>query len=599
MNVFTRLLGYTARYKGRVALAFAFSALGVAVDLARPWPVQFVVDYSLSGHPRPYWLATLSAWLPGAATSRGFLLWSVGAAAAIAIAGAALSLATLNTTVAVAQRLVYDLAIDLFAKLQRLSLAYHGRHPLGDLQQRASQDVFVAYFVVAQVVLPGVISLIALGGMFVIMARLDLGLALLALGVVPLLAGALALFAKPMGESTSRQYAVQGEVMALMEQSLSAVKVIQGFARESYVQRKVEEQLQSLGDAYGGAARVSGAYAQVSAAIIGTTAALMLGLGGSRVLAGRLTLGELLVFLGYLTALYGPVTALTTAVGAAVQVVARGRRVFEVLDAEEEVRDRPGAVDLGRATGDVVFEAVDFGYIPAGSDGPARPTLRDISFRARPGQVTAIVGATGAGKTSLVGLLSRFYDPWLGRVLVDGIDLRDLTLQSLRENVALVLQEPFLFPISVADNIAFGRPGASRDEIVEAARVARAHEFIEQLPAGYDTVISERGASLSGGERQRIAIARAILKNAPILVLDEPTSALDARTEAQIFEALSHLMRDTTTFIISHRLSTIRRADQILALEDGRIVESGTHEALLAKGELYARLYRHQHIAAM
>jgi ATP-binding cassette subfamily B protein/subfamily B ATP-binding cassette protein MsbA len=273
--------------------------------------------------------------------------------------------------------------------------------------------------------------------------------------------------------------------------------------------------------------------------------------------------------------------------------------VFEVIDSEEEVDERPGAIDLGRARGEVAFEGVTFGYQRPDSEAPSRPVLHDISLRARPGQITAIVGATGAGKSSLVSLLSRFYDPWEGRILVDGCDVRDLSLRSLRENVSLVLQEPFLFPMSIADNIGFGRPKATRAEIVAAAQVARAHDFIERLPQSYDTVIGEKGASLSGGERQRIAIARAVLKDAPILILDEPTSALDAHTEAQIFAALSGLVQDKTTFVISHRLSTIRRAEQVLVLDDGRIVERGTHESLLKTGKAYARLYRHQHIAAV
>jgi ATP-binding cassette subfamily B protein/subfamily B ATP-binding cassette protein MsbA len=333
--------------------------------------------------------------------------------------------------------------------------------------------------------------------------------------------------------------------------------------------------------------------------ITGFGAALLLGVGGARVLGGQLTVGDLLVFLGYLAALYGPVNQLSVSVGYALAVAARGRRVLDILDAKEEVQDRPDALDLGVARGDVTFEDVYFGYEKSDGKSSGRPVLEKVSFRTRPGQVTAIVGATGAGKTSLVSLLSRFYDPWQGRILLDGHDLRDLTLRSLRENVALVLQESFLFPMSIADNIAFGRPGASREDVVAAARAAHAHEFIERLPLGYDTVISEKGISLSGGERQRVSIARAILKNAPILVLDEPTSSLDARTESLILDALHRLMRDKTTFIISHRMSTIRRADQILALKDGLVVENGTHQSLIASGGVYAQLYMHQHATAV
>ena len=563
------------------------------VELARPWPVKIVVDHVLAGRPMPPWLGTLIAQLPGAGTPRGLLVWSVGVALAVAVGGGALSLLSLSIGLRVCQRLVLDLLLDLFVKLQKLSLTFHSRHKIGDLLQRVSGDVLVVFFAVTQVALPIVVSTLTLLGMFVVMLRLDAGLSFVALGVVPLLVGSLLLFARPLQASSRGNWKSQGALMALVEQSLSGIKVIQGFARENYMLRKVEVEGVKLVEAGRRAALVTASNNQAATVITGAAAALMLYLGASRVMDGRLSLGDLLIFIGYLTALYGPVSALGTAAGYGIAVVTRSRRVFQILDSDEEVSERADAIVLKRARGEVMFEDVSFGY-----DDDAE-ILRSVSFAASPGQITAIVGATGAGKTSLVSLLSRFYDPQGGRILLDGHDLRDLSLKSLRENVSLVLQEPFLFPLSVADNIAFGRPGATRQEIVAAARAAHAHEFIEQLPDGYDTVLNERGGQLSGGERQRIAIARAVLKDAPVLILDEPTSALDAHTEGKIFEALSRLMKDRTTFIISHRLSTIRRADQILALEDGRVVERGTHETLLAAGRTYAHLYERQHIAAL
>lgn len=582
-----------------LCLTAALALLGVAAELARPWPVKVVVDHVLAGRPLPGWLASLIAALPGAGSPEGLLAWSVALAVVVAVGGGVLSLTALGVGLKVCQGLVYDLLLDLFVKLQRLSLKFHGRHKVGDLLQRVSGDVLVVFFAVTQVALPVVVSLLTLGGMFYIMFRIDRGLSLVALGVVPVLAASLVLFVRPLKSASGRNWASQGALMALVEQSLSGIKAIQGFAREEYVRRKVEAQAVEMVEAGRRAALTAAANNQAATVITGAAAALMLYLGASRVMGGRLSLGDLLVFLGYLTALYGPVSALGTAAGYGVAVVTRSRRVFQILDSSEEVPERADAFVLGRARGEVVFEDVAFGYEGGDGEPPARMILRGVSLRARPGQITAIVGGTGAGKTSLVSLLSRFYDPQSGRITLDGRDLRDLSLKSLRENVSLVLQEPFLFPLSVADNIAFGRPGATREEIVGAARAAHAHDFIELLPEGYDTVLGERATSLSGGERQRIAIARAVLKDAPVLVLDEPTSALDAHTEGKIFEALSRLMKDRTTFIISHRLSTIRRADQILALEDGHIVERGTHETLLAAGRTYANLYERQHIAAL
>lgn len=567
--------------------------MGVVLELARPWPLKIVVDHVLSGQQLPSWLATLVQQLPGAGTPRGLLAWSVGAALVITIGGSALSLLSLSLGLRVCQRLVLDLLLDVFIKLQKLSLGFHSRHKVGDLLQRVSGDVLVVFFAVTQVALPVVVASLTLVGMFFVMLRIDVTLSLVAMSVIPLLIGSLLIFARPLQASSGRNWKSQGALMALVEQSLSGIKVIQGFARESYMLSKVEAEGVKLVEASSRAALVSASNNQVALLITGASTALMLYLGSSRVIDGRLSIGDLLVFIGYLTAFYGPIAALGTAVGYGIAVVTRSKRVFTILDSNEEVLERSDAIALNHPRGEVIFEDVSFGY------GESGLILRNVSFEARPGQITAIVGATGAGKTSLVSLLPRFYDPKGGRILLDGHDLRDLPLKSLRENISLVLQDPFLFPLSVADNIAFGRPGATRKEIIEAASAAHAHEFIERLTDGYDTVLSEGGAQLSGGERQRIAIARAVLKDAPVLILDEPTSALDAHTEGKIFEALSLLMKDRTTFIISHRLSTIRRADQILSLADGRIVERGTHESLLAGGSTYAFLYERQHIAAL
>jgi ATP-binding cassette subfamily B protein/subfamily B ATP-binding cassette protein MsbA len=333
---------------------------------------------------------------------------------------------------------------------------------------------------------------------------------------------------------------------------------------------------------------MGGLYTLSAGAIATVGTAVILWIGASHVLQGRLSVGVIVVFLSYVTVLQEQLKALA-GIYSAVQEARGGMdRVMEVLEAEREVIDRAGAAPLVVERGHVRLEDVTFGY-EAG-----QPVLHDICFEARPGQTVAIVGPTGAGKSTLVSLVPRFFDPWAGRVTIDGRDVRDVQLKSLRRQVALVLQEAFLFPLTIGENIAYGRPEATRDEIEAAARAANAHMFIERLPAGYDTRVGERGATLSGGERQRLAIARALLKDAPILILDEPTSALDAETEGLLLEALERLMQGRTTLLIAHRLSTIRGADWIVALQGGRLVEAGTHEELLARDGLYARFQRLQ-----
>jgi len=597
MKLIVRLLAYARRHMAALVAAFLLALAGAAMELAKPWPIKVVIDYGLAGEALPSWLAAVTAWLPGAGTQQGLVAWSAGAALLIAWLGAALSFLVMGLVIHACQRMVYQISLDLFDKLQRLSISYHGSHPVGDLLQRMGGDVFAIHFAISQVAIPGSISLITLVGMFIVMAQIDLSLSLIALGVVPLLAGSLLVFAGPMDRANSRQYEGHGKVMSLVEQSLTAIRAIQGFAREDFIRKKVAERSAQLADDYGAATMVSAGYKEITTILTGSAAAAILWFGSMRVMSGQMTVGDLWVFLGYLAALYGPVNLLSMAVVYAVQVNARARRVFEVMDAPEMVLESPDAIDVGRARGEITFDNVSFAYGARAGEEP-RAVLQNVTLRAAAGQITAIVGPTGAGKTTLMSLISRFHDPTTGRVLLDGCDLRKLKLLSLRENVALVLQEPFLFALSAGENIAFGKPDATREEIIAAAKAARAHDFITRLPQGYDTVLGEKGATLSGGEKQRLSIARALIKDAPVLILDEPTSSLDAHTEALIFEALTEAMRNKTVFIISHRLSTIKRADQIFAMDDGRIVECGTHADLMAKGELYARLYRLQHLAA-
>lgn len=597
LQILWRLLGYSARYWRRFVFLLVVALFGVVIEVAKPLPLKIIIDSVLASQPIPAMLAQFFGRDAILLNKEELLIWSIALAILLAVGSALVSLFVASLTINLAQRLVYDFSLDLFAKLQQLSLAYYGRNKIGDLLQRINSDVFVVYFIVAQIALPVITSVVSLGGMFYVMTRLDTTLALIAASVIPLLAVSLIIFSKPMAETTTRQYQKQGELTAFIQQSLAAIKVVQGFARERFMQNKMAERAGEFGNAYRLANQVSTGYNQVSSIITALAAAVLLSFGARKVLSNHISIGDLFIFLGYLGSLYGLVNSLTLAVGTSVMLAARARRVFEILDSDEVVEEKSDARMLQNPRGEIAFENVTFGY--KNETGAPRKILQDISFRVMPGQITALVGVTGAGKTTLVSLLSRFYDPWSGRILIDNVDIRNIRLHSLRENVSLVLQEPFLFPVSIADNIAFGHPDATLEEVVEVAKTAQAHDFIMDLPEGYDTIISESGSSLSGGEKQRIAIARAVLKNAPILVLDEPTSALDAHTEAKIFKALTNLMEGKTTFIISHRLSTIQRADQIITLENGQIVECGTHESLLSEGNVYANLYKHQHIAAM
>jgi ATP-binding cassette subfamily B protein/subfamily B ATP-binding cassette protein MsbA len=481
--------------------------------------------------------------------------------------------------------MAYRLGATLFEHLQRLSLRFHNRKPTGDLVRRVTTDSGCVRELIIGVWLPMLTALVTLIAMFAVMWRLDPLLALLALLVAPILGVLIKVFDGPMTDRTYRHQQLEGEMMTLAEQTLSALPIVQAFAREPHANNRFRGLAEKSLGAYLNSIL---AQLQFKIGLNGTTAlgsAAFMVIGGLRVLEGSLTVGGLLVLLAYLTSLYTPMETLAYLSSGFASAAARARRVFEVLETEQEVREAPGARPVparpAEQRGHLRLQRVSFGY------EPDRPVLHEISLEVRPGQTVALVGATGAGKSTLAALIPRFFDPWRGRISFDGVDLRQLQLASLREQIALVLQEPFLLPLTVAQNIAYGRPQAARAAIEAAARAANAEEFIRTLPRGYDTVIGERGATLSGGQRQRLAIARALLKDAPVLILDEPTAALDARTEALLLEALERLMAGRTTIIIAHRLSTIRRADQILVLERGRVAERGDHDALLAARGAY------------
>ncbi len=582
-----RLLRYVWPHWRDVVVVLFMTGLAVAVDVLRPWPMKFLVDNVLGQQPLPDAVAAALGRLPGPGGREGLLLWVVVGTLLLFFAGTLLAMVQTAASVRLGQRLVYELGADLFLHLQRLSLSFHSRRPVGDTIARVTGDPYGLQTLVNGALLPLAHAVVTLGAMFAVMWRLEPTMTVLALGVVPFLGLAIQLFGKSMQDKSRVRRDLEGRMMSVVQQALTAVAAIQAFTREELEHTRFRQYAEQTVTAYRRSVATDMWFKLVVGLVTALGTAGIMWVGARYAMEGRLSVGTIIVFISYLSSLYAPVNSLTYTASTLRYTAANAERVLEILDTPPGVRDARDAREV-RLRGHVRFHDVTFGY------DPHRPVLHRVSLEVEPGEVLAIVGPTGAGKTSLVNLLVRFFDPWSGRVTVDGHDLRHIRLRSLREQVAIVLQEPFIFPLTVAENIAYGRPDASREEIVAAAVAANADEFIRGLPDGYDTVVGERGATLSGGEKQRLAIARALVKNAPILILDEPTSSLDARTESLLLDALEQLMVGRTTLVIAHRLSTIRKADRIVTLAHGRIVEHGEHGDLLARGGLYATLYRQQ-----
>jgi ATP-binding cassette subfamily B protein len=579
---------YALRRWPALGVVVGSQCLKVGLDLLKPWPMAFLVDYVLRGLAMPAWLAAWVHRLPGGTSPDALVAWSVLATVLIFILSWVVGLAIAVGNVSLGQRMTYDLAGDLFTRFQQLSLSFHARKSVGDSLRRVTSDCTCVSVIVKDALLPVFASVLSLVALFSVLWRIDAILTLLALGVVPGMVLVFRFYAVPMMDNSYRQQEAEGKVYDLVEQTFAAMPLMQAFCREKSNDQQFVATTQN-------ALAITLALTRLQLGfkvLMGLTTALgtagILWLGTQHALEGRISLGAIIAFLSYLGSLYGPLEAVMYTSSTIQGAAGSARRVMEILHTETELNDLPGAKALPVVRGEVRYEDVTFGY-EAG-----RPILRKISLDIEPGETIALVGATGAGKSTMVSLLPRFYDPWEGRVSVDGQDVRDVQLKTLRSQIAMVLQEPFLFPLTIAENIAYGRPHASLSDIEAAARAAEAHDFISRLPDGYQTLIGERGATLSGGERQRLSIARALLKDAPILILDEPTSSVDAQTEHGLMTALKRLTMNRTTFIIAHRLATVRGASRIVSLDQGRIAEIGTHEQLISHGGVYAKFYEMQ-----
>ncbi len=579
-NLAWKLLPYLRPYKGRVFWALVQIFLISAFDLLKPWPLQIVVDDVLGGK---------SPGLPGLdlMTPAALLIFACVGLVAVNIGAGLLALLHNVTTIGVGQSMVNDLRGALYAHLQRLSLAFHSRQKVGDLMYRITADSFAVQTMIMNGILPIVSAAVLLSGMLAVLVPIDATLTLVSLTVVPLLFALIAVFNRKITDVATEVRDRESYVYTLVQWAMNSVKVVQAFTKEEEEYRR-----------FMGASRASlnatlrlytwqTFYSGAVNALIGGGTALVVFVGARAVLGGSLTIGQLIVFISYLAQLYSPVNQITQSWGLIAGARVGARRCFEVLDTAPDLSDGTRSFPPDGARGAIEWRHVGFRY------RAEMPVLNDVSVAIEPGSKVALVGATGAGKSTLMGLLPRFYDPSAGAVLIDGADVREFRLDSLRRQIAMVLQPPLVFPMSVRDNIAYGRPDASDAEIEEAARSARIDTLIRSLPQGYDTVLGDT-AALSEGEKQRLTIARAILRQAPILILDEPTSALDVETETLVMEGIGRLAAGRTTFIIAHRLSTVRTADLILVLREGNIVERGSFAELMERGGVFAELYNTQ-----
>ena len=573
MSIYRRVLRYYEPFWGQTMLGLFLSLCGIALNLLKPWPFKIIVDDFLRAAPaaRGDW----RTWVP--------LLCL--ALVVIQFAWGIINWITNYLFVKIGLQALLKLRTDLYAYLQSLSLKYHDARRSTDSSFRVAYDSQSFQTIYNKGFTNIFASVVTLLGTFVVMVRLDWRLTLLSLAIVPLIVGAIYFFAHRIRRESTSIQEQESAVLAQAQEGLSSIRMVHAFGREDFEVRQFHQQArQSLqANLRLTLTNVNSALVISTLMVIGTAA--MYYVGTLHVLAGTLSLGSLLVFSAYLLMLYQPLESLTYTTWAMEGATAGAKRCFEVLDRQDDVIDLPEAIPIAETNGALQFENVSFRY------APDRLVLHDLDLDISPNQIVGLVGGTGAGKSTLMSLVPRFYDPTSGSIALDGRNLRKITKKSLRAQISLVLQDTLLFSTTVRENIAYGRPNATEEEIIQAARRAQADDFIRQLPNGYASLVGERGGHLSAGQRQRIGIARAFLKNAPILLLDEPTSALDPATESAIMETIKELMRGRTTLIATHRLATIHGLDQIIVLEHGRIAEKGRGPDLIARGGIYAKLY--------
>jgi len=555
-------------------------------DLAEPWPLKIVLDNLLQSKRLPDWMSGVVGWM--GTDKLAVLNFAVLAVAVIAVVGALSSYLEKYLTTSVGQWVMHDLRRTLYHHIHRLSLAEHDKKRTGDLIGRVTSDIESIQSFIATALMGIVTNVLTLLGIVGVMLYMNWRFTLISLAVAPMLFLAVYFFTGRIKKASRNVRKKQSELVSLVEEVLSSIRVVKAFAREDYEERRFERQSLENVETALVARSIKMKLSPVVEIIVAAGTCLMLGYGARLVLAGELTPGALVLFVFYLGKMYKPMRELAKMTDTVSNAAVGFERIREVLETESGVRNLPHARPAPRFKGKIEFDKVSFGY------KQDQLILKDVSFQIEPGEIAAFVGPTGGGKSTIISLVARFYDPLSGEVKIDGTNIRNHKIKSLRQQISFVLQDTLLFHATIWENIAYGRPEANREEIIHAAKLANAHEFIEQMPEGYDTMVGERGVTLSGGQRQRIAIARAVIRNTPILVLDEPTSGLDAASEQVVFEALGHLMEGRTSIVIAHHLATVRRANVIFVVKDNTLVERGTHDELLAAGGLYSELYEIQ-----
>ena len=571
-------------YLPAISLALIAVLGETSADLMEPWPLKIVLDYVLQSKHMPDWLASIVHRVAGT-SQLAILNVAVFAVAIIALIGAVSTYSEKYLTTSVGQWVTHDLRRTLYHHIHRLSLSQHDEARTGDLISRVTSDIEAIQDFVTSAMLGIVVDVVTIAGMITVMFIINWQFTLIALSIVPPLFVVVYLYTRRIKKASREVRKKESELVSIVQEVFSSIRVVQAFAREDYEEKRFEgtslENVEMALHARAIKARLS----PIVDVIVAVGTCLVRWYGARIVLEGRMTAGSLVVFVLYLSSMYKPMRDLSKMTDTVSKASVGYERIKEVLETESRVRDLPRARRAPRFRGDIKFEDVSFSY------QPDIPVLKNVSLEIKPGQTAAFVGPTGAGKSTIISLVARFYDPTSGVIKIDGQDIRSYTLRSLRQQMSFVLQDTLLFRAPLWKNIAYGKPEARRSEIVRAAELANAHEFIEKLPEGYDTVAAEKGVSLSGGQRQRIAIARAILRGSPILILDEPTSSLDASSEQLVVEALERLMEGKTSIIIAHHLATIRNADVIFVVKDCTIVERGTHQQLMAAGGVYEEMY--------